>query len=193
MFDSLFPNRNAIYTYAGLVQAAGMSPTFATTGTSDDQKREVAAFLANVGHETGDLVYVEEIAKAVYCQASANCPCASGQEYYGRGALQLSWNYNYCSAGAALGQNLQANPELVATDPTLAWGTGVWFWMTSTGSTAQTCHDAINSSGFGATIQVINGGLECNGANQTEMQDRVTRYLNLCSTFGVSPGSNTTC
>lgn len=192
-FDSLFPNRNSVYTYAGLLQAAGMYSGFATTGASDDEKREVAAFLANVGHETGDLVYTEEIQKAAYCQSSSDCPCASGQEYYGRGSLQLSWNYNYCAAGAALGQNLQANPELVATDSTLAWSTGVWFWMTSTGSGGQTCHEGIASSGFGATIQVINGGLECNGANTSEMQDRVQRYLNLCSMFGVSPGNNTTC
>ncbi len=192
-FDSLFPNRNPIYSYQGLVQAAASYPAFATTGTPDDQKRELAAFLANVGHETGDLVYVEEIAKAAYCQPTAGCPCAAGQEYYGRGAMQLSWNYNYCAAGAALGQNLQASPELVATDPTLAWGTGVWFWMTSTGSVGQTCHAGIASNGFGETIQVINGGLECNGANPGEMQDRVQRYLSLCATLGVSPGANTGC
>jgi chitinase len=189
----MFPNRNPIYTYQGLVQAAGSYPAFATTGTSDDQKREVAGFLANVAHETGELVYVNEIAQDVYCQPTASCPCAWGQEYFGRGALQLSWNYNYCAAGAALGQDLQANPGLVATDPALAWGTGVWFWMTSTGSVGATCHDGINSTGFGETIQVINGGLECNGANTTEMQDRVTHYLTYCSMLGVSPGSNTTC
>jgi len=192
-FDSLFPNRNSIYSYAGLVQAAGMYGAFATTGSADDQKREVAAFLANVGHETGDLVYVNEIAQAPYCQPTAGCPCAPGQEYFGRGALQLSWNYNYCAAGAALGQNLQANPGLVASDPALAWGTGVWFWMTSTGAGGTTCHDGIRNSGFGATIQVINGGLECNGANPSEMQDRVSRYLGICSLLGVSPGGNTTC
>ena len=31
----------------------------------------------------------------------------------------------------------------------------------------------INSQGFGETIQVINGGIECNGGNTAEMQDRV--------------------
>jgi chitinase len=189
----MFPNRDPTYSYAGLVQAAGMFAAFATTGTSDDQKREVAGFLANVGHETGDLVYVNEIQQDVYCQASTDCPCAPGQEYFGRGALQLSWNYNYCAAGMALGQNLQANPGLVATDPALAWGTGVWFWMTSTGAGGTTCHDGINSMGFGETIQVINGGLECNGANPTEMQDRVNRFLSICTMLGVSPGSNTSC
>jgi chitinase len=189
----MFPNRIAIYTYAGLVQAAGTYSAFATTGTPDDQKREVAAFLANVAHETVELGYVNEIVQGPYCQPSSSCPCAPGQEYFGRGALQLSWNYNYCAAGAAFGQDLQANPGLVATDPKLAWGTGVWFWMTSTGQVGKTCHDGINSQGFGETIQVINGGIECNGGNTAEMQDRVQHYLSYCSMFGVSPGSNTTC
>jgi predicted chitinase len=192
-FDSMFPNRNSIYSYAGLVQAAAVYSAFATTGSSDDAKREVAGFLANVAHETGGLVYVDEIAQAVYCQPSADCPCASGQEYFGRGALQLSWNYNYCAAGQALGQNLQANPGLVSTTPALAWGTGVWFWMTSTGANGTTCHNGINSSGFGSTIQTINGGIECNGGDPSEVQDRVQYYTTYCSMLGVSPGSNTGC
>jgi predicted chitinase len=193
MFESMFPNRDAIYTYAALLDAASSYSAFATTGSSDDQKREVAAFLANVAHETGELVYVNEIAQAVYCSSSADCPCASGQEYFGRGSLQLSWNYNYCAAGQALGQNLQANPGLVATDSSLAWGTGIWFWMTSTGAGSQTCHDGILASGFGATIQTINGGIECNGGAPSSVQDRVQYYTTFCSMFGVSPGSNTSC
>ncbi len=193
MFDSMFPNRDPIYTYAALVQAAASYPSFATTGSADDQKREVAGFLANVAHETGELVYVNEIAQAAYCSSSPDCPCAAGQEYFGRGSLQLSWNYNYCAAGQALGQNLQANPGLVATDSTLAWGTGLWFWMTSTGAGSQTCHDGIRASGFGATIQTINGSIECNGGAPSSVQDRVQFYTTYCSTFGVSPGSNTSC
>jgi predicted chitinase len=192
-FESMFPNRNAIYTYAALLQAAAAYPAFATTGSSDDRKREVAAFLANVAHETGALVYVNEIAQAAYCSPTTDCPCASGQEYFGRGSLQLSWNYNYCAAGQALGQNLQANPDLVATDSALAWGTGIWFWMTSTGAGSQTCHDGILASGFGATIQTINGGIECNGGAPSSVQDRVQYYTTFCATFGVSPGNNTSC
>ncbi len=64
VFQSMFPNRNPFYTYEALVAAAGTFPGLATTGDADTRKREVAAFLANVNHETGGLVYVEEIAKA---------------------------------------------------------------------------------------------------------------------------------
>jgi chitinase len=192
-FDSFFPNRLAIYTYDGLVAAAQTYAAFGTTGSSDDQKREVAAFLANVAHETGGLQYVNEIQQAAYCSPTADCPCAAGQEYFGRGALQLSWNYNYCAAGQAFGQDLVDNPGLVATNPTLAWGTGVWFWMTSTGANGLTCHAGIASSGFGATISTINGGIECNGGDPSEVQDRVQYYNTFCAALGVSPGSNETC
>lgn len=53
VFEGWFPNRNAFYTYDGLVAASNEYPTFGTTGSLDDQKRELAAFLGNVNQETG--------------------------------------------------------------------------------------------------------------------------------------------
>ena len=38
--------------------------------------------------------------------------------------IQLSWNYNYIDAGSALNVDLCANPDLVATDEVVSWGTG---------------------------------------------------------------------
>jgi chitinase len=188
-FNAIFPNRNGAYTYKGLLDAAQTYPAFAGTGDTAARKREVAAFLANVAHETGRLVYVEEIVKGPYCQPSAACPCAPGKQYFGRGALQLSWNYNYCAAGSALGVNLQANPDLVATTPRLAWLTGMWFWMTSSGAGNQKPHDAINTTGFGETIRAINGSLECNGGNRGAVQARVSLYREICGKLGVDVGS----
>ena len=49
-------------------------PAFATTGSDTVKKQEAAAFLANVNHETGGLVYVEEINQAnwpLYCDPSS--------------------------------------------------------------------------------------------------------------------------
>ena len=54
IFESYFPNRNqAFYTYQALQTAAQKYPAFGTTGDQDSQKREVAAFCANVKHESG--------------------------------------------------------------------------------------------------------------------------------------------
>ncbi|VDO81824.1 unnamed protein product [Heligmosomoides polygyrus] len=87
-----------------------------------------------------------------YCKRGAELdfwsPCADGTEthagrtyyrgcYFGRGALQLSWNYNYglfqqflLSRGVKV--DLINNPNLVITkmDPPLAMLASLWFYMT---------------------------------------------------------------
>lgn len=53
-----------------------------------------------------------------YCDSSnTRFPCAAGRRYFGRGPMQLSWNYNYGQAGRALGLDLLHNPDWVAQDP----------------------------------------------------------------------------
>ncbi|MGE0321150.1 MAG: glycoside hydrolase family 19 protein [Polyangiaceae bacterium] len=192
-FNAMFPNRNNFYSYWDLVSATATYPAFAGTGDDTTKKREVAAFLANMAHETGELVYIEEIAKGEYCAPSPSCPCAPGKRYYGRGPIQLSWNYNYCAAGQALGLNLQADPDLVARDAKVAWQTGLWFWMTQTGAGSQTAHNGIVGGSFAETIRTINGSLECNGGNPAQVQARVSYYEQFCALLGVSPGNNLYC
>jgi chitinase len=40
------------YTYTDFINAANSFSSFGTTGTSDENKREIVAFFANVAHET---------------------------------------------------------------------------------------------------------------------------------------------
>jgi predicted chitinase len=201
MFDAIFPlaGRNTVYTYAGFIAAASAFPTFVNTGTVDACRKEAAAFLANVARETGRLRYAEQIAKSQYCSSRNACACdPAGQDqtkwYYGRGALQLSWNYNYCAAGAALGADLLGQPNTVSTDSQMAWKTALWFWMTQEGAGSMTCHAAMTGSGgFGETIRTINGGVECNmggyGANEGVTQ-RVDFYIDYAHRLGIAnPGT----
>ena len=195
-FNSMFPSRNSFYTYAGLTAALSAYPAFAKTGSDTVRRQEAAAFLANVNHETGGLVYITEINKGNdLCDESQSYGCPAGTYgYYGRGPIQLSWNFNYKAAGDALGLPLLTNPYLVERDPAVAWKTGIWYWMTQSGPGTMTPHDAmVNQRGFGETIRSINGSLECNGRNPAQVQSRINAYQRFVQILGVAPGGNLSC
>ncbi|WP_245878739.1 glycoside hydrolase family 19 protein [Streptosporangium subroseum] len=197
-FNQMFPNRNGFYTYSGLVAALKAYPGFATTGSDTVKKQEAAAFLANVNHETGGLKYVTELNTANYshyCDWSQWYGCPAGQSaYYGRGPIQLSWNFNYKAAGDALGIDLLHNPWLVQNDASVAWKTGLWFWNTQNGAGYMTPHNAmVSGAGFGQTIRSINGALECDNKYPAQVQSRVDAYRWFTQILGVSAGSNLYC
>ncbi|MFF3839361.1 glycoside hydrolase family 19 protein [Streptomyces sp. NPDC001930] len=197
-FNQMFPSRNPFYTYAGLTAALKSYPAFANTGSDTVKKQEAAAFLANVSHETGGLVHIVEQNTANYphyCDAGQPYGCPAGQAaYYGRGPIQLSWNFNYKAAGDALGIDLLNNPWRVEQDPAVAMQTGLWYWNTQNGPGTMTAHNAmVNGAGFGQTIWAINGSLECNGGNPAQVQSRVTKYQQFTQILGVPAGSNLSC
>ncbi|MET9935455.1 MULTISPECIES: glycoside hydrolase family 19 protein [unclassified Streptomyces] len=197
-FNQMFPNRNPFYTYAGLVNALKSYPAFATTGSDTVKKQEAAAFLANVSHETAGLYYIVEQNTANYphyCDSGQPYGCPAGQAaYYGRGPIQLSWNFNYKAAGDALGIDLLNNPWRVEQDPAVAMSTGLWYWNTQNGPGTMTGHNAmVNGAGFGQTIRSINGSLECDGKNPAQVQSRVSKYQQFTQILGVPTGANLSC
>lgn len=102
--------------------------------------------------------YIEEIngSSHNYCDASNSIyPCNPNQQYYGRGPLQLKWNYNYGATGSSIGFDGLNSLGIVATDPVISFKTALWFWMIN-------IHQVV-SQGFGTTIRAINGEVECNG------------------------------
>lgn len=230
-YEEMFPYRDdpscqgGLFTYEAFIEAATQFPAFATTGSMDDRKRELAAFLANISHETTGgwatapggpqawgLCFKEEVGCGTgtctgYCDPNnAQYPCAQGKTYHGRGPMQLSWNYNYGAAGEALDLPLLTEPERVANDGTVAFLTAFWFWMTEQ-APKPSCHDVMTGAwepsqqdmsagrvpGFGMTINVINGGLECTQPTNAKVQDRIDFYLRYCEVLGVEPGMNLTC
>ncbi|MFE2873405.1 chitinase [Embleya sp. NPDC059259] len=198
-FERMFPNRNPFYTHKGLVDALGAYPRFAASGSDAVRRREAAAFLANVAHETGGLRYVVEQNTADYphyCDQSQPYGCPAGQSaYYGRGPLQLSWNFNYKAAGDALGIDLLHDPWQVEKNPATSWKTGLWFWNTQSGAGRTTPHDAmVDDKGFGETIRSINGALECDGKNPDQRDDRINLYKQFVDILGTDVGGgNLSC
>lgn len=97
-----------------------------------------AAFLAQVGHESGQLNYVRELGSDAYlakydtgklAARLGNTPDADGdgQRYKGRGLIQLTGRRNYELCGFALGVDLVGSPDLLE-DPLLSALAAAWFW-----------------------------------------------------------------
>ncbi|MEI2830061.1 glycoside hydrolase family 19 protein [Pseudomonas mosselii] len=140
------------------------------------------AFLAQIGHESGQLRYVRELGGDQYLSKYdtgklaarlGNTPEADGdgQKYCGRGLIQITGRANYKRCGEALGLDLLAHPELLERPEHAADSAG-WFW-----------HQAgLNSradkgpSAFEAITRRINGGL--NGqADRLKIYERAEEVL----------------
>lgn len=196
-FSASFPDRLPLYTYNAFLNGQSHDYAMGKVGTDTAKKRELAAFFANVDHESGGLRYVREGDHgqyANYCNASLSYGCPAGVAmYFGRGPVQLTWNYNYKTTGDAIGVDLLNHPELVETDGNLAWRTATYFWNNKKGARPQTSHDAmVNGLGFGETIRVING-IECNGGKPAAVAHRVALYQEYAALLGVTPGENLSC
>lgn len=149
---------------------------------------------ASGGAYTWGLYYTEEQACLDgHCKqyntggASPYKPVA-GKSYYGRGPMQLTYAYNYGLAGEELGIPLLAKPELASTDGVVAFKTALWFWMREQ-KPKPSCHEVMSGKwqpsakdlslnrrpGFGMTINIINGGVECNSTDPGIKDSRLDR------------------
>ncbi|MFD7583183.1 chitinase, partial [Kitasatospora sp. NPDC059817] len=119
--DRMSPNRDRFHTYDAPVDTMSAYPGFTHTGNDALKRREAAAFLANVSHETGGLRHVVEQNTAnypTYCDTARPYGCPAGRAaYHGRGPLQLSWNSTCKAAGDALHIDLLHHPDLLQTNP----------------------------------------------------------------------------
>lgn len=128
--------------------------TFLKEGFKKDRKRELAAFLANLSHETGGgwatapggelkwgLFWNENIAGRtgvnldpfVDENSAELYPGAKDKRYYGRGPIMLSWNFNYGLFSSIIYGDksvLLSKPEIVAQDGKVGYMTAILFWMT---------------------------------------------------------------
>lgn len=199
MFAAQFPEAVSLYTFQGLVDAVSAQyPSFSNSGDDDSDKRELAAFLAQLKHESDNFKAPEEYAaptynESQYCDTSSGVPCIPGRRYHGRGPIMLSWNYNYFHAGEALGIDLLSQPELVATDSAIAWETGLWYWMTPQ-KDGLIIHDVVTKeNGFAQSTYIINGALECGGPNVANEAQRIRYFEDMCTLLDVQPLGNVSC
>ncbi|MGE7992148.1 glycoside hydrolase family 19 protein [Pseudomonas sp. NPDC089554] len=130
-----------------------------------DTPKRVAAFLAQVGHESGQLRYVKELGSDRYLARYdtgtlalrlGNTPQADGdgQRYCGRGLIQVTGynNYQACSRALFGDERLLAQPQLLE-QPRWACESAAWFWQ-SRGLNA-----LADRGEFNRITRHINGGL----------------------------------
>lgn len=93
------------------------------------------------------------LANKVYANRMGNRDESSGDgaRFAGRGCIQLTGSTSYYQAGKALGVDLWANPELVAT-PEYAALTAGWFWST------HKCNELAEAGDWVKLTKIINGG-----------------------------------
>ena len=212
-FDEFFPERNVAYTFSNFLRAIGKYPSICKTASNCP--KILAGIFAHFQQETAGLFYLEEINKGAYCGGAAWAttafPCAPGQKYYGRGAKQLSWNYNYGAFSKAMygdASVLLEQPDLVAST-WLNFASAIWFYVTPQppkpsmlqvveGTWRPNTADAASrlESGFGTTTMIINGALECgpSPSNANGALNRANYYKSFASKLGVNiAGEKLTC
>lgn len=130
--QQIFPNadRNAGVFVAALNAAMGK------WGIVTQLRR--AAFLAQVGHESGQFRYVRELGSDKYLSKYDTGPLAArlgntpeadgdGQKYRGHGLIQITGRDNRARCGEALGLDLLNQPELLE-QPEHAANSAAWYW-----------------------------------------------------------------
>lgn len=170
--------------------------------------------LAHFLHESDGLR-----AKREYRCISNGCPgdyrvpgCdAPGQNYFGRGYIQITWCYNYKAASRDLynDDRLVYDPDKVAREESVAWETAFWFWKVQLNIYTlyhfESLHfrfqinvhsrPGVSDGAFGVTTKAINGALECdNYTGQSVARHRYEMYGKIRSAFGLSgPGKENGC
>lgn len=125
----------------------------------------MAAFLAQLAHESADLKYMEEIATGEKYEGRkdlGNIYPGDGKRFKGRGPIQLTGRNNYKTFGDLLGVDLLNLPELAAS-PEYGFKIAATYW------TSKKLNAIADIGDFKEITRRINGGY--NG-----LSDRVRRH-----------------
>jgi predicted chitinase len=140
MCESLPASFNAsllgfIYLRAGEADIGEFAPALEAEMASRniDSPLRRAHFLAQIGHESGELRFRTELASGDAYNGRAdlgNDQPGDGPRFKGRGLIQLTGRANYRLFGRAIGREaeIMADPDIVGRDPNLCVRAAGWFW-----------------------------------------------------------------
>lgn len=134
-----------------------------------DTELRLCHFLGQIGHETGELRYREEIATGAnyeFRKSLGNIYKGDGRKFKGRGIIQLTGRYNYQLFADTYNLPIvMLKPEIIANEDELCALTAFFFWKRNK---LNIFADANNIKGL---TKRINGGY--NG-----LKDRIRLYNN---------------
>ena len=114
-----------------------------------------AAFLGQIGLESGELRWLEEFADGSDYEGRedlGNIALGDGPRYKGRGFIQLTGRSNYREYGGILGLPLEDQPELAA-DPEHGFRIAALYW------TKKNLNQKADMLDYEGITRAINGGL----------------------------------
>ncbi len=138
-----------------------------------------------------------------FCTDTNYPPNIPANQFFGRGSKQLTHAYNYIFYGSRINPSdplaLANEPNLIDSSGTLGWKVGLAYWSVPfqepSGSLKPSMHDGFFNpttgsssaefdaqTGFGKTVNIINGGIEC-GASHLYIRNttlsRINNYIEL--------------
>ena len=125
----------------------------------------IAAFLAQIAHESGSLKYTEEIASGANYEYRENLGnlksqaltiahahgATTGRWFKGHGLIQVTGYYNHLKCGIALKIDCLNKPYLL-TQPEGATRSAAWFWA------SHNLNELADECKFNKCTKIINGG-----------------------------------
>lgn len=147
-----------------------------------DTPLRIAAFLAQIAHESGELRYLHEVWGPTDAQrdyephtrlsaALGNIEEGDGFRYRGRGAIQITGRHNYQRFGAIIDEDLENNPDLAGTMPH-AFTVAAAYWK------YHGLNELAEKRQFELITKKINGGL-------TGLAEREKYYHRALAALGV--------
>lgn len=150
-----------------------------------DTPARLAAFLAQIGHESGGLRWVREIANGQAYEGRAslgNTQPGDGPRYRGRGLIQITGRFNYRATARSLqplgAPDFEAEPEALELPQWAAWSAAD-YWA------SRGLNELADAGDFEAITRRINGGLNGHA-------DRIARWKRAQAAIGQAQPSPTT-
>ena len=141
-----------------------------------DTPLRIAAFMAQLAHESGEYRYMEELADGSAYEGRedlGNVMPGDGVKYKGHGPIQITGRANHMVCGQALKLDLVNYPRIICT-PQYGTASACWFWN------SRKLSKVADREWFRVTTRIINGGY--NGWN-----DRLHYYQRNREILGLEP------